>query len=214
MVDLIKHCKSIAEFGGPSPLFEDYYKVFPNIDGYNLFENNYWQKEFKETYKGSGKQFNQDIVNIQTETKYDLILCSHIIEHIANPILALRRWSKILNENGLILPIIPDKSQMFDCRRPLTGMNHLAMDYFNRVEESDETHIKEAIELFENNGGYDYENYVKSSKDNFKYRAIHHHCFDIRLVERMFSTSGYNVIEQFQTGMHIYTLAKLENQCE
>jgi 2-polyprenyl-3-methyl-5-hydroxy-6-metoxy-1,4-benzoquinol methylase len=209
MIELIKNCKSIAEFGGPSPLFEDIYKLFPNIDGFNLFENNYWQKEFKETYKGSGKQYNCDVVNINiVGKKYDLILNSHVIEHIANPLNALRNWQEILNPGGLILSIIPDKSQMFDCKRPLTNLNHLIKDMFDGTEEDDETHIKEAVDLFENNGGYDYENYVKSSKDNFKYRAIHHHCFDINLVRSIFSFLGFEVIYLNQVGMHIYTIAK------
>lgn len=210
MIELIKHCKSIAEFGGPSSLFEDIYKMFPNIDGYNMFENNYWQKEFKETYKGTGKQFNQDVVNIETDQRYDLILCSHVIEHIANPLKALLNWGKVLNPGGLILSIIPDKSQMFDCKRPLTRMDHLVMDQFNNVGEEDEMHIKEALELFVNNGGYDYENYVKSSKNNELYRAIHHHCFDSKLIRQMFEFLFYKVIYQDQQGMHITTIVNYE----
>jgi 2-polyprenyl-3-methyl-5-hydroxy-6-metoxy-1,4-benzoquinol methylase len=210
MIELIKHCKSITEFGGPSPLFEEVYKQFPDIDGYNLFDNNYWQKEFKQNYKGAGKQFNQDIVTIQSEKRYDLILCSHVIEHITNPLKALLNWQSVLNPGGLILSIIPDKSQMFDCKRPLTRMDHLVMDQFNDIGENDITHIKEAVELFVNNGGYDYENYVKSSKNNELYRAIHHHCFDAKLVKKMFEFLFYNVIYQEQIGMHIYTIAKYE----
>lgn len=211
MVELINHCKLIAEFGGPSPLFEDLYKLFPNIDGFNLFEDNYWQKEFKENYKGLGKQYNCDIVNINiANQKYDLILNSHVIEHIANPLKAIRNWKEILNPNGLIFSIIPDKSQMFDCNRPLTRLDHLVMDMYNEIEENDETHIKEAVELFVNNGGYDYENYVKSSKDNFKYRAIHHHCFDAKLIRSMFEFLHFKVIYQSQSGMHITTIAQCE----
>ena len=206
MIELIKNCKSIAEFGGKSQLFEDIYKVFPDIDGYNLFENNYWQKEFKETYIGAGKQYNCDVVNIESEKKYDLILNSHVLEHIANPLKALMKWRDLLTPEGMILSIIPDKSQMFDCRRPLTRLDHLVMDMYNGTEENDETHIKEAVGLFVNNGGYDYENYVKSSNDNFKYRAIHHHCFDAKLVRSMFEFLYFKVIKQEQIGMHIKTL--------
>jgi 2-polyprenyl-3-methyl-5-hydroxy-6-metoxy-1,4-benzoquinol methylase len=208
MKELIKDRESITEFGGPSPLFEDIYKLFPDIDGYNLFENNYWQKEFKETYIGKGKQFNQDVVDVKSDKFYDLILCSHVIEHIANPLKAIRSWQNILKHDGMILSIIPDKSLMFDCKRPLTRLDHIVMDWYNDTEESDETHIKEAIELFENNGGYDYDNYVKSSKDNLKYRAIHHHCFDVELVKGLFILLHMKIVKQEQIGMHIWTLAK------
>lgn len=213
MIDIIKHSKSVAEFGGPSPLFNSEFKVydlFKDIDGYNLFNNNYWQKDFKENYIGDGKQYNCDVVDISTDKKYDLILNSHVIEHLANPLKALINWSKILNPGGCVLSVIPDKSMMFDCKRPITTMSHLASDLINKVEEDDETHIKEALELFENNGGYDYDNYMKSSKNNKLYRAIHHHCFDIKLVKKMFEFCQYKVIHQEQKGMHILTIAKYE----
>jgi 2-polyprenyl-3-methyl-5-hydroxy-6-metoxy-1,4-benzoquinol methylase len=221
MINLLKHCQTIAEFGGPSPLFDEYgiYNQFPNIDGYNIFENNYWQKEFKENYRGIGKQFNQDIVEIKPienksvctlnpNTKYDLILCSHVIEHIANPLKALYNWGQILNESGLIFSIIPDKSMMFDCKRPVTSMSHLVTDYYHKTGEEDETHIEEALKLFVNNGEYDYDNYIKSSKNNLLYRAIHHHCFNAKLVKQMFEFMFYDVIHQEQRGMHIITIVK------
>lgn len=214
MIDLIKNSQSIAEFGGKSPLFDSLFPIYPlfsNIDGYNIFENNYWQKEFKENYIGEGKQYNCDVVDISTDKKYDLILNSHVIEHIANPLKALANWSRILTSGGLILSIVPDKSMMFDCSRPLTTMSHLVMDYYNKIEENDETHIKEALSLFVNNGGYDYGNYVKSSKNNKLYRAIHHHCFDIKLVKQMFEFLSYKVIYQEQKDMHILTIAQYDN---
>jgi SAM-dependent methyltransferase len=210
MINLLKHCQSVAEFGGPSPLFDEYgiYSQFPNIDGYNIFENNYWQKEFKENYRGTGKQFNQDVVEIKQDQRYDLILCSHVIEHIANPLKALHNWGQVLNENGLILSIIPDKSMMFDCKRPVTSISHLVSDWYNKIEENDETHVDEALKLFVNNGDYDYGNYVKSSKNNLLYRAIHHHCFNEKLIKQMFEFVFYDVIYQEQRGMHIITIVK------
>lgn len=209
MKELIKHCESVCEFGGRSPLFEEIYKLFTDIDGYNLFEDNYWQKEFKETYIGQGKQYNQDVVEITSDKKYDLILNSHVIEHIANPIKALLRWSEILEQGGMIYSIVPDKHHTFDIKRPLTTIDHLLQDGINKTDESDETHIKEAIGLFVNNGGYDFDNYVKSSKDNKRFRAIHHHCFDASLVRKMFEVCGFAIIKQYQIGMHIHTLCKL-----
>lgn len=213
MIKLIKDSRSVCEFGGKSSLFENevsVYKLFKDIDGYNIFENNYWQKEFKDTYIGQGKQFNCDVVNIKTDKKYDLILNSHVIEHIANPLKAIRNWARILNKNGKILSIVPDKSMMFDCKRPITKFDHLLNDFFNNIGEDDTTHIKEAISLFVNNGGYDYDNYIKSSKNNLKYRAIHHHCFDNDLVKKMFEFLYFKVIYQEQKGMHIITIAQYE----
>lgn len=210
MIELIKHCKTIAEFGGPSPLFEDIYKVFPDIDGYNLFENNYWQKEFGENYKGKGIQYDQDVVTLEANKLYDLMLCSHVIEHIANPLYAIENWKNYLKIGGFILSIIPDKSLMFDCKRPLTNLSHLISDYLDETTESDNTHIFEAVKMFVNNGDYDYENYVNSSKDNIKYRAIHHHCFNANLIKNMFQFMSMKIVKQYQTGMHIYTLAQYE----
>ncbi len=44
--------------------------------------------------------------------QYDFIIASHVLEHIANPLLALEQWKRILKPNGLIILILPWKEKI------------------------------------------------------------------------------------------------------
>ena len=47
---------------------------------------------------------NRDINALQnSQQRYDLILCGHVIEHCADPHSALQLLSRLLNENGIII---------------------------------------------------------------------------------------------------------------
>ena len=83
---------------------------------------------------------------------YDWIIASHMIEHTPDLIGFLKDCDSILNENGVISLVIPDKRYCFDHYRPITGIskiidshilkNHLptagavAEFYLNRVSKS------------------------------------------------------------------------------
>lgn len=146
--------KEGIEFGGTTELFYEprnnmMLYPFVKLDGANIFDDNHFNDlsgyDFNYFY-GVGKRYNVDasdeegIKNINK--KYDFIVTSHVIEHMANPIKSIELWKKhILNDGGYILTIIPYYKECFDRNRPLTTIEHLIEDYQNNVDESDTTHI-------------------------------------------------------------------------
>jgi ubiquinone/menaquinone biosynthesis C-methylase UbiE len=60
---------------------------------------------------------------------YDFVLASHVLEHIANPILALCEWKRLLKDRGVLVLLLPHKDKTFDHRRPVTTLEHLIADF-------------------------------------------------------------------------------------
>lgn len=51
---------------------------------------------------------NTLLENYNTQTKYDLIIISHTLEHIEDPINALKKAKSLLSENGYLYVIVPN----------------------------------------------------------------------------------------------------------
>jgi hypothetical protein len=222
----ILYNKRGIEFGGPTELFSNIkYKLdlYNNVhlDGGNLLNDNSFSNlpghenrfEYYKYGNNIGKQYDVDCANENSikkiGRKYDFIVTSHVIEHIANPIKSLINWKEILDdENGYILSIIPDYKYCFDRKRPLTTIEHLIDDYKSDIKEDDTTHINEQINLHDwSLGGHP--DFHKLCIDNYKTRVVHHHTFDISLVENMFIYSGYEVLVSYKhDDLNIINLSK------
>lgn len=216
--NIIKHVanKNTIEFGGPSELFSHpnnqclLYQYLNEIDGGNM--DNRWQgsvnKVFSPLPNKQGIGYALDIADEagvkSIDKKYDLIVSSHVIEHIANPIKALTMWKEVLNTDGLILSILPNKTEFWDWTRKTTTIEHLLEDFNNNTLESDMTHIDDDMNQRDwTRGGFDgrvvksREHHGELCLDNINTRIIHHHCFDIELVQAMHEAAGYETIECF-----------------
>src|SRR5579872_5561756 len=97
------------EIGGPSEAFGDLgcipvYDVLKTVDNCLYAGDTIWTGEVKSsegfiysTSKPSGRQFICEATDLHlADTSYDCLLASHCLEHVANPIRALREWRRIL----------------------------------------------------------------------------------------------------------------------
>jgi SAM-dependent methyltransferase len=75
----------------------------------------------------------------------DFIVASHVIEHTANPLRALRSAYDRLRPGGRLVLVVPDKVVTFDRDRALTSLEHLLADYTRPSRERDWEHY---IEFF------------------------------------------------------------------
>ncbi len=122
--------------------------------------------------------------NLSAET-YDFILSSHVIEHIANPLLALSEWMRILKMDGIIVLVVPHKDETFDYRRPITTIDHLMQDFIQGTNENDLSHLREILELHDlekDPAAGTFEAFKARSINNAENRCLHHHVFDTELV--------------------------------
>ncbi|WP_183563554.1 methyltransferase domain-containing protein [Mucilaginibacter sp. SP1R1] len=185
------------EIGGPSQIFTD--QTFPlyewaqKIDGCNFSNNTIWEgaintDEYRYLPNKSGHQYileGSELKGIE-DNEYDFLLSSHNLEHIANPLKAVKEWIRILKPGGYMLLILPDKRFTFDHKRPDTSFAHLLSDLELNTGEDDLTHLSEILELHDlslDHGAGDYESFKKRSENNFEVRGLHQHVFSQALLK-------------------------------
>ena len=203
--------KYALEIGGPTPLFQRKNKKFPiysqllKLDNCNFNEANFWSslkdgELIKFDNKNSGKQIISDASDLSKieSFSYDILLNSHVIEHIANPIKALFEWKRVIKVEGILVIVVPHKDGTYDHKRPVTKLDHLIEDYNTNISENDTTHFHEVLELHDiemDTTIQDYNDHYERTIDNSKRRIVHHHVFDTKLVVDMIDFVGFRIID-------------------
>jgi predicted SAM-dependent methyltransferase len=226
--DVFLHIKGKLglEIGGPSNIFKKngpipIYPYAKRIDGCNYSSKTVWQGKINagRTYsymksRASGYQYISDGTELdKIETgSYDFLLASHCLEHISNPIKALKEWMRVINENGIILLILPDQRHTFDHKRDVASLEHLISDYDNNVGEDDLTHLDEILErhdLSMDLEAGDIDSFRKRSLKNFENRCLHQHVFDKELICNMVKYLKYDLsFTTFESPYHIISMIK------
>jgi SAM-dependent methyltransferase len=198
--DLVRGKEGI-EIGGPSDIFRykgllPLYRVIKNLDGCNFSSSTIWEGSIREekTYKyyhnKIGYQYIHEAVDLHdiASDKYDFLISSNCLEHIANPIKAMLEWVRIIKPNAMILLILPNKDYCFDHNRTVTLYSHLKEDYDKNTGEDDLTHIDEIMAFHDFSmdvqaGTLEY--FKARSLKNYENRTLHHHVFDLNVVRQM-----------------------------
>ncbi len=193
------------EIGGPSFIFSNIYNACNKCDDINFSaETVWWEKGNSNVYKYNGSQLGDvyiadatDMRVIDSET-YDFVLSSNNLEHIANPIKALKEFYRILKKNGIAVIAVPMKTRTFDHNRNYTSFEHLMEDYRGNIGEDDLSHLPEILELHDYDmdivcGGK--ENFEKRAQLNIENRCLHHHVFDEKCLRQAFEYLKLEVIQ-------------------
>lgn len=112
----------------------------------------------------------------------DFIVCSHLLEHLANPLRAITDFHRVLRPGGTLLILLPDRRRTFDKGRPPTPIEHVIADFEAGVVEVDDDHIMEFLA----NVGVDVDSLESMpSRDRaemfelHRRRSIHVHCWTL-----------------------------------
>lgn len=202
--------KSGVEIGGPSNFFRrnrylPLYSVISNLDGINYSADTVWtgKIDMSDGYQVDGKrlgnQYFFDAVDIRgiSSGTYDFVLSCNNLEHIANPLKAIAEWLRILKSDGYLLIVVPRKESNFDHKRETTSFSHLLDDYKNNINESDLTHLNEILEkhdLQRDPPAGTFEQFKERSLKNFENRCLHHHVFDMNLMEGIYTYFNLEII--------------------
>jgi SAM-dependent methyltransferase len=198
------------EVGGPSQVFSRWgvfpvYLLVEKLDNCNFSGATVWEGSISQgnTYrfdprKPTGQQYVVEATDMKglPSNAYDFVLSSHMLEHTANPILALLEWKRLLKAGGVIVLLLPDKSYTFDHRRSVTTLPHMIDDFNSGVAEDDLTHLPEILalhdlELDPEAGGM--AAFKSRSMKNFENRCLHHHVFDMPLAVALVEHVGLMV---------------------
>lgn len=189
--------KTGIEIGGPSQVFSKNgifpaYPIIKHLDNCNFCSQTIWEGALEsganfvfDKRKRAGRQFIAEATNLDflAADQYDFVLSSHALEHVANPIQALKQWIRLLKVNGMLALVLPDSSKTFDHRRPVTPLSHLIADYEDNMAEDDLTHLPEILALHDLSldpeaGNLD--GFKARALQNNENRCLHHHVFDVK----------------------------------
>jgi len=56
------------------------------------------------------------------------VICNHVLEHMRDPIGALREWLRVLETGGILYVSIPSRDNPHDRARPITTFEHILED--------------------------------------------------------------------------------------
>ncbi|MXV17501.1 methyltransferase domain-containing protein [Pedobacter sp. HMF7056] len=163
-----------------------------------------------------GHQYILDAIDLApiASASYDFILSSHSLEHIANPLKALKEWLRVLKPGGSITMILPDSRYTFDHKRPITRFEHLLEDYRNNTGEDDLTHLEEicALHDFTRDAGVkDQAGFRERSLHNIDNRCLHQHVYDLALLRRIFAYLELKVVLTDASFPHHLTIVGVKN---
>lgn len=195
--------KTGIEIGGPSNIFEktDMFPVYciaEAIDNCNFNSSTPWNAQLLPGHsfrfnrdKPFGYQYIMDASDLREipSEKDDFLISSHCLEHVANPIKALKEWLRIMKPQGIIAVVLPHQALTFDHKRTATTLDHVIDDFKRGVPESDLTHLEETLRLHD----IRFDPGLKSSlelkercSNNLNTRYLHHHVFTEKLVKELF----------------------------
>jgi SAM-dependent methyltransferase len=223
--------RDALEIGGPSEIFfrnniMPVYPLLKKLDICNFRSETIWEKKIKEgqmtlidplTFKRARRLIHEasDLKGIASDA-YDVLLASHVIEHVANPLKAVAEWKRVLKNDGVMIVVAPDRRFMFDRNRDVTAFDHILSDHKRGIGEDDLTHLDEVLSKHDISldlRAGDMETFKKRSRENFINRGMHHHVFDEGLLKHILEYSGLKVISSGTSApMHIYVFAGKEGR--
>jgi SAM-dependent methyltransferase len=180
-----------VEIGGPSYVGRIViYQNATSIDNVIFSNNTIWSNHTDKYNYYNGKTGNviiNDAVNISSVQNdyYDFCFSSHSLEHIANPLKAIKEWLRIIKNGGYIIIIVPEKSNCFDHKRDYSKFPILLSQYEKNVGEDDLSTLPEIImkhDLTMDTPAGDLEAFTKRSLDNFNNRCLHHYVYNDNLL--------------------------------
>jgi SAM-dependent methyltransferase len=217
--------KAGLEIGGPSGVFRSWfgplpiYKAVASLDNCDISQKTVWATHSASytfrSDKPAGKTIICDGSDLSglAEDSYDFILSSHNLEHIANPVKALREWQRITKPGGGVILVLPNYTKTFDHRREPTTVSHMLADFNHNAQEDDLSHLTEILQLHDL--GMDLpagtaEEFRQRSLDNLTNRCLHHHVFNETNSKELLLQIGMQVLAvETAWPLHIFLLARM-----
>lgn len=184
----------ILEIGGPSGLMSDnFYTLKVPLDNAVFSLNNVWNGNSLCEYENIYENDATDLKDILSD-RYSHVLCSHMLEHVANPLKALFEMKRVLKSNGYLVIVVPERSGCFDHDRDITPFATLLQKYQRNVGEDDLSSLREILtkhDLAMDLPAGDFVQFVRRSLDNHENRCLHHHVFDESLLRECMDFVGF-----------------------
>lgn len=196
------------EIGGPSGIFRSHgifpvYSVAASVDNCIFASETVWSR-------AGARDFIAEAIRLEfaQDASYDFVLASHVLEHTANPLQALKEWNRVLRRGGALFIAVPNRKFTFDHRRPVTPFAHLLEDYEVERGEDDLTHLPEILALHDlsrDPPAGTPEQFKARSEKNAENRCLHQHVLDRDTLARALEWAGFKVRQVEEIAPHHIT---------
>jgi predicted SAM-dependent methyltransferase len=216
LLQLIAQDKTGLEIGGPSSTGKHFYHSCRTMDNVIFSKHTAWchhTDEYKFHPYKSGKVLVLDAVDLSSiETQsYDFVFSSHCLEHIANPLKAIKEWLRVIRNNGYLVLIVPEKSVCFDHKRDHTTFQTLFQQYEKNVGEDDLSTLPEILEkhdLTMDLPAGNLEQFTRRSKLNYDNRCLHHYVYSPELLHEICKFVKGEFVLTHTEGINIWFILK------
>ena len=204
------------EIGGPTPWAKHIYARVASMDNFAQFADQAHSR-FEHADGGAfapdgdaiiGRTVVGDAANVTAAVApgaYDLLFASHVLEHMLDPIGALKSWDAALAPGGVLLLMLPWKDPTFDHLRAPNTLDQLAQKHVRYGAGRDEAALLvdfeqtvRAIDLALDWGfppgaqASDLRRRTLASPQGRE--QLHWHVFDFHLLRELFACLGYRVL--------------------
>jgi hypothetical protein len=77
------------------------------------------------------------------DSSLDAVIACHVIEHLANPIAALRECERVLRHRGRLVLVVPDRNLTFDSVRQPTPLAYVLAKFHQDVRQVNDEEIRD-----------------------------------------------------------------------
>lgn len=208
------------EIGGPSVVFRKLwylpiYDKVQSLDNCDFTRDTTWASH-EDSYcfderKARGNTYFCEGSNLEKipNNKYDFLLSSHNLEHMANPVKSLREWQRVVRPGGDLIIVLPHYLWTFDRTRTPTTVEHMLQDYDRQTGEDDLTHVEEICSSRSDDPSGSDSEFRSLLLNNINHRMIHHHVFDATNSKQLLEASGLKVLAvELYPPIHIFLIAQ------
>lgn len=189
----IANNKRGLELGGPSDNGLIIYHYAKSMDNVIYSRDTIWANHNSDEYNyyenKKGKVIISDATDISNinDEEYDFAFSCHLLEHIANPLKAIKEWLRVIKKDGFIIIVVPEKSWCFDHKRNYSTFSILLSQFEKNVGEDDLTSFDDILlnhDLTKDLPAGTFEEFKTRSLNNFSNRCLHHYVYsDDLLIE-------------------------------
>jgi len=207
-----------VEIGGPSIQTGGViYNNCKSIDNVVFSKLTIWNDSSDEIFPygklKNGKNIINDAIDIQSiqDNTYDFCFSSHCLEHIANPLKAIKEYLRIIKKHGYLIIIVPEKSTCFDHNRNYTSFSTILNQYNKNIGEDDLSTLPEILknhDLSMDPAAGNFEQFTRRSLDNVNNRCLHHYVYSIDLLDQINNFFNCESIYSFTNNYDIYYIFK------
>src|SRR5262249_27226693 len=119
------------------------------------------------------------------DASQDFVIANHVLEHVEDPLRAIRSLARVLRPGGIAYLALPDKRFTFDRERRITPLEHVVRDHIEGPDGSRLEHYEEWVRCVDGLSGAEYD--AKVALMMRQRSNVHFHVWDYSAMLELFS---------------------------